>query len=464
MQRKTMAAAIQTDHLEQPDQTDATLWDVVVIGGGPAGSSAGTLLADRGYRVRLLEKARHPRFHIGESLLPANLRLFDRLGVGEQVRAIGMVKLGAEFVSPQHDNRMERFLFAEAWDKSMPGAYQVRRSELDHLLLRNAATHGVDVVEGCHARDVAFLPDGSGAVIRAQHEDGREEQVRARFVVDASGRDTLLANQFKSKRRNDKHNSSALYGHFRGAERNPGEHEGNITVYWFEHGWFWLIPLADGTTSVGAVVWPYYLKSRPKGRSVEDFFADTIALCTPLAERLKHAERVNEVHATGNYSYSGELTHGPNFLLLGDAFAFIDPVFSSGVMLAMQSAFAGAEAIDVCLRDPARADAALARFDKRLRHGPKAFSWFIYRMTSPAMRELFMAPRNVLRMKEALLSLLAGDIFEDTPIWRSLGLFKGAYYVSVMLNAPHTWRAWRARRRNLREASGEANETQMASR
>jgi hypothetical protein len=133
-------------------------------------------------------------------------------------------------------------------------------------------------------------------------------------------------------------------------------------------------------------------------------------------------------------------------------------------MLAMQSAFAGAEAIDVCLRDPARTDAALAHFDKRLRHGPKAFSWFIYRMTSPAMRELFMAPRNVLRMKEALLSLLAGDIFEDTPIWRSLGLFKGAYYVSVMLNAPHTWRAWRARRRNLREASGEANETQMASR
>jgi flavin-dependent dehydrogenase len=435
-------------------QPDAALWDVIVIGGGPAGSSAGTLLADRGYRVRLLEKARHPRFHIGESLLPANLRLFDRLGVGEQVRAIGMVKLSAEFVSPQHGNRMERFLFADAWDKSMPGAYQVRRSELDHLLLRNAAVHGVEVVEGCQARDVAFLPDGSGAVIRAQHEDGSEERCRARFVVDASGRDTLLANQFKSKRRNDRHNSSALYGHFRGAQRNLGEHEGNITVFWFEHGWFWFIPLADGTTSVGAVVWPHYLKSRPKGRSLEAFFADTIALCAPLAERLEHAERVNEVTATGNYSYTGKLTHGRNFLLLGDAFAFIDPVFSSGVMLAMQSAFAGAEAIDVCLRDPARADAALARFDKRLRHGPKAFSWFIYRMTSPAMRELFMAPRNVLRMKEALLSLLAGDIFENTPIWRSLGLFKGVYYVSALLNAPRTWHAWRGRRRNLRVTDG----------
>jgi flavin-dependent dehydrogenase len=432
-------------------QPDATQWDVIVIGGGPAGSTAGALLAQRGYRVRLFEKARHPRFHIGESLLPANLRLFDRLGVGDEVRAIGMVKLGAEFVSPQHGNRMERFLFAEAWDKSMPGAYQVRRSELDHLLLRHAASRGVEVVEGCQARDVAFLPDNAGAVVRARHEDGHEEECRARFVVDASGRDTLLANQFKSKKRNDRHNSSALFAHFQGAHRNPGEHQGNITVFWFEHGWFWFIPLVDGATSIGAVVWPYYLKSRPKGRSLEDFFLDTIALCAPLAERMKDAEMISKVEATGNYSYTGDLTHGRNFLLLGDAFAFIDPVFSSGVMLAMQSAFEGVEAIDVCLRDPARADAALARFDKRLRHGPKAFSWFIYRMTSPAMRALFMAPRNVLRMKEALLSLLAGDIFEDTPIWRSLRLFKGAYYVSVLFTAPRTWQAWRSRRRNLRE-------------
>jgi 2-polyprenyl-6-methoxyphenol hydroxylase-like FAD-dependent oxidoreductase len=457
-----MAEATQADQAKT-DVPETAQWDVIVIGGGPAGSTAGALLAGRGYRVRLLEKARHPRFHIGESLLPANLRLFDRLGVGDEVRKIGMVKLGAEFVSPQHDNRMERFLFADAWDKSMPGAYQVRRSELDHLLLRHAATRGVDVVEGCQARDVAFLPDHSGAVIRARHDDGREEACRARFVVDASGRDTLLANQFKTKKRNEKHNSSALFAHFRGAHRNPGEHEGNITVFWFEHGWFWFIPLMDGATSIGAVVWPYHLKSRPKGRSLEDFFMDTIALCAPLAERLKDAEMISKVEATGNYSYSGELTHGRNFLLLGDAFAFIDPVFSSGVMLAMQSAFEGVEAIDVCLRDPARADAALAHFGKRLRHGPKAFSWFIYRMTSPAMRALFMGPRNVLRMKEALLSLLAGDIFEDTPIWRSLRLFKGAYYVSVLLTAPRTWEAWRSRRRNLRERD-ERDDAQMTAR
>ncbi len=430
-------------------QTDTQSWDVVVIGGGPAGSTAAALLAERGFRVRVFEKARHPRFHIGESLLPANLRLFERLGVGEQVREIGMVKLAAEFVSPQHGNQMQRFEFADAWDKSMPSAYQVRRSELDDILLRNAQVKGAEVSEGCRVCDVSFVDDG--AVIHAQHDDGREERCQARFVVDASGRDTLLANHFKTKRRNDKHNSSALYGHFRGARRNPGSNEGNITVFWFEHGWFWFIPLADGSTSVGAVVWPYYLKSRPKGVALERFFFDTIALCPPLAERLKEAELISGVEATGNYSYFGDITHGRNYLLLGDAYAFVDPVFSSGVMLAMQSAFAGAEAIEVALREPARAKAALRHFDKAIRHGPKEFSWFIYRMTSPTMRNLFMGPRNPLRMKEALLSLLAGDIFGNTPIWTSLRAFKGVYYIVSLFNARNSWRAWRARKRNLRQ-------------
>jgi 2-polyprenyl-6-methoxyphenol hydroxylase-like FAD-dependent oxidoreductase len=428
------------------------LWDVAVIGGGPAGSTVATLLADRGYRVRVLEKARHPRFHIGESLLPANLRLFEQLGIADEVRAIGMVKLAAEFVSPQHGDRMQRFMFADAWDKSMPSAYQVRRSELDEILLRNAVKHGAQLSECCRVRDVAFAADHSSATLSAEHDDGRIEKIETRFVVDASGRDTLLANQFKTKRRNDRHNSSALYAHFRGARRNGGENEGNITIFWFEHGWFWFIPLADGTTSIGAVVWPAYLKQRKKGVSVEAFFLDTIALCPPLAERLKDAGLTSEVHATGNYSYTGDMTHGRNFLLLGDAFAFIDPVFSSGVMLAMQSAFAGAQAIDRVLADPAKAQAALARFDRDVRHGPREFSWFIYRMTSPTMRNLFMGPKNPLRMKEALLSLLAGDIFGTTPIWRSLRAFKGVYYVAATLDWRNSLRAYQRRKRNLSEA------------
>ncbi len=420
--------------------------DVLVIGGGPAGSTAATLLAKKGHRVTLLEKARHPRFHIGESLLPANLPLFDALGVRDEVEAIGMEKWGAEFVSPWHEHR-QSFEFADAWDKSMPRAYQVRRSEFDEILIRNAARCGASVIEGCRVRDVEFLPNDAGAIVRAEHDDGRSETWQCRFLVDASGRDTFLGNRLKAKQRNPKHNSAALYGHFRGAQRNAGKKEGHITIYWFEHGWFWFIPLADGTTSVGAVTWPAYLKTRKN--PVQDFFFDLIAQCPALAARLKDAELVSPVEATGNFSYTCDHSHGATYLLLGDAYAFVDPVFSSGVMLAMNSAFVGADTVDVCLRQPDKAAMALKHFDRMLKHGPKEFSWFIYRVTNPTMRDLFMSPSNVFRVKEALLSVLAGDIFGETPIWRSLRVFKAIYYFASLANMKRTIMAWRQRRLNI---------------
>ena len=426
--------------------------DVLVIGGGPAGSTAGALLAQRGYKVVVLEKEHHPRFHIGESLLPANLPLLEKLGVAEAVKAIGMEKWGAEFVSPWHDTKSQTFQFGDAWDKSMPFSYQVRRSEFDEILIRNAARLGAEVMEGCRVKEVAFAPDHSGATIHAQHEDGRVQHWRTRFVVDASGRDTLLGRQFDVKRRNPRHNSSALYAHFTGATRHAGQDAGNITIFWFEHGWFWFIPLADGATSIGAVVWPHYLKSRSK--PVKDFFLDTIALCPALAERLAHAQLASDVEATGNFSYACERTHGPNHLLIGDAYSFIDPVFSSGVMLAMQGGFAGAEAVDVCLREPARAVSALAHFDQQVRLGPKEFSWFIYRVTNPAMRDMFMGPSNVFRVKEALLSMLAGDIFGKTPIWRSIAALKGIFYIASVWNFKRSWQAVRLRKANIRVVDG----------
>lgn len=422
--------------------------DVLVIGGGPAGSTAATLLARRGYRVVLLEKARHPRFHIGESLLPANLPLFADLGVADEIRAIGMIKRGAEFVSPWH-GAPQTFAFADAWDKSMPYAYQVRRAEFDDILLRNAGRHGVEVSEGCRVREVQFAADG--VCVQATHDDGRHAGYRARFLVDASGRDTFMASRLKAKHRNPKHNSAAMYAHYTHARRHPGEAEGHITIFWFDHGWFWFIPLADGATSVGAVVWPYYMKRRD--RPLEAFFSDTIAQCPALAERLADARLVSPVEATGNFSYTTDHTHGgdgANYVLLGDAYAFIDPVFSSGVMLAMQSAYAGAEAIDTCLRQPQQRAQALAAFDRRLRHGPREFSWFIYRITTPTLRDLFMGPKNALRMKEALLSVLAGDIFGHTPIWRSVFAFKVLYYAYAALRPRRSWQAWQRRRQNIR--------------
>ena len=329
--------------------------DVLIIGGGPAGSTAATLLARDGHRVTLIEKARHPRFHIGESLLPANLPLLDRLGVAEQVRAIGMQKWGAEFIS-HWDDRQQDFRFTEAWNKALPFAYQVRRSEFDRILIRNAERAGARVCEGARVTAVN-LGDGDAPVrVQVQDEHGALEDWQARFLIDASGRDTFLANRLSCKRRNPQHNSAAIFGHFSGAQRHEGDRAGHISIYWFDHGWFWFIPLSDGATSVGAVVWPYYLKQRTA--PVNEFLLQTIALCPPLARRLERAQLIRDAEATGNYSYSSAVSSGRNFVLLGDAYTFIDPVFSSGVMLAMQNAFDGAEAVSTCLRQPTRARAS----------------------------------------------------------------------------------------------------------
>ncbi len=285
---------------------------------------------------------------------------------------------------------------------------------------RRPAACGAEVMEGWRARDVEFLDGGRRARVQAVHGDGRAESWEAAYFIDASGRDTFLGARLRMKRRNKKHNSAAMYAHFTGACRERGKRAGNISIYWFDHGWFWFIPLADGTTSVGAVVWPYYMQSRAIG--LHEFFLSTIALCPPLAERLSAAELCREVEATGNYSYVCDHSHAGNYLLVGDAYAFIDPVFSSGVMLAMNSGAAAAETIDSCRRDPAGATRALKRFDRLMRHGPRQFSWFIYRVTNPTMRELFLGPRNVLRMQEALLSLLATVEFWP---YADLGLLAG---------------------------------------
>ena len=423
--------------------------DVLIIGGGPAGSTAATLLARKNYRVTLVEKAHHPRFHIGESLLPANLPLLEKLGVADEVRAIGMVKWAAEFMSPWHDHK-QVFQFGDAMDKSMPYAYQVERAGFDEILIRNAGRSGAEVIEGCRVTNVQFLPDDQGALVATRSDDGVDRTWRTRFVLDASGRDTFLGRQFDVKERNDAHNSTALYAHFRNVRRNEGRDEGNITIFWFDHGWFWFIPLSDGRTSIGAVTWPYYLKTRKK--PLAEFLMDTIAMCPKLAERLQGAELASVPEATGNYSYTCSRSHGSNYLLLGDAYAFIDPVFSSGVMLAMNSAFAGADAVDACLSQPARAPAALRRFDRTMRIGPKKFSWFIYRVTNPTMRNLFMGPRNLFRMQEALLSVLAGDVFGKTRIWPHLLAFKGLYYGISLANMRRTYNAWKTRKRNIRPA------------
>ncbi|MDM0116541.1 NAD(P)/FAD-dependent oxidoreductase [Variovorax sp. J22R133] len=429
--------------------------DVFVIGGGPAGSTIAALLAQQGRNVVLVEKEHHPRFHIGESLLPANVQLFERLGVRDQVEKFGMTKWGIEFVSIEHAH-CSYVEFAEAWDKTMPSAWQVRRSDLDEMLFRHAATRGAQTLEGCKVRDVAF--DDDGATVQAELEDGTHRTWRAKFVVDATGRDTFLANKFRSKQKNEAHNSTALFGHFRDARRLEGKREGNISICWFPHGWFWFIPLADGTTSVGAVCWPYYLKSRDK--PLREFFRDTIAMCPELADRLKDATLVDDaVHATGNFSYSSTHATGDRYLMLGDAFTFIDPMFSSGVYLAMHSAFDGAELVATALDRPALHAQERKAFEEMMRKGPREYSWFIYRATNPTIRDMFMHPANPLRVKEGLMSLLAGDIYGNTPMWGALRMFKVIYYLISLRHWRRTWNGWKRHRFNIRDMGKLRGET-----
>jgi flavin-dependent dehydrogenase len=413
------------------------LCDVVVIGGGPAGSTAAALLARRGYQVIALEKAHHPRFHIGESLLPMNLPIFERLGVLDQVRTMGVFKPGADFEA-ENERGYNTYLFSRAIGKSPPHAYQVWRQDFDKMLYEHARGCGADAREGHEVVKV----DQRGP--RETHldvntDEGRSYSIQTRYLVDASGRDAFVSTKKKLRRKNMEHQSAAIFGHFRGAERRAGEDAGNISIYCFEHGWIWMIPLPDGVMSVGAVCRPDYLKQR-KG-STRDFLFDTLKRSPGLWRRMEHAALVDdEVRVTGNYSYDSMRMGGPGWVLVGDAFAFLDPVFSSGVYLAMSGAEQAAEVVDAALREPAREALLLRKLEKRQRAGMARFSFFIYRFNGPVMQQMFRQPRNTWQLEQGVISMLAGDLFDSPKVLRRLKLFKLVYAMCGLRD----WGRWRA--------------------
>src|ERR1700730_1205144 len=225
--------------------------DVAVIGGGPAGSTAAILLARRGYKVIALEKARHPRFHIGESLLPMNLPVFERLGVLDKVRALGVHKLGADFQA-NNERGYSTFAFARALGNSPPHSFQVWRQDFDKMLYDHARASGADAREG-HEVLKAEQKGPRETLLEVRTDEGCSYAIQARYLIDASGRDAFLSARKKLRRKNNKHQSAAIFAHFRGAELRPGEDAGNISIYRFDHGWMWMIPLPDGIMSIRAV-------------------------------------------------------------------------------------------------------------------------------------------------------------------------------------------------------------------
>jgi flavin-dependent dehydrogenase len=402
--------------------------DVLVIGGGPAGSTIAALLAQKGRHVVVLEKDRFPRFHIGESLLPLNLPLFERLGVADQVERIGVYKPGAEVISDDHA-QATTFRFDNNPYLSVGHSYHVRRADFDKLLLDNSRRLGATVFEGTRVTEVELDAERRSRVMAVGPEGGLSAWL-PRFLVDASGRDTLLLKRLGLKRVDKRNNTAAVFGHFRNVARRNGSAEGMITMHLFQQGWFWMIPLPDDLMSVGLVGTRSFFRTRRE--NLDNFFARAVAASPSVAERMINAEPISPLVATGNYSYASRRYAGSGYILIGDAAAFIDPLFSSGVMMAMSSAAFGAEAVHAWLDDRELGGRLMHKYERRVRRGLNSLSWLIYRINTPMLRDIFMTSFDLFNTRNGLLAILAGDFYARprllSPL-RRLQFAYGCFYV-----------------------------------
>ena len=388
---------------------DGFTHDVAIIGGGPSGSTCAALLAGAGQRVVLFEKERFPRFHIGESLLPHNVDLFRRLGVLEEMKTCFVEKWGVKLFSGD-GSVFHRIRFEDALVPGYPMAFQVLRSRFDEMLLRNASTRGAEVLEG-HTVVEAAASHRDGCRIVARGAGGDSVRVRARFLVDASGRDAFVASRQGLRVMLPRLRKAAVYAHYRGVPRPTGREGGDITLIFLRNGWFWLIPLPDERTSVGLVTDGTVFKS--SGLSPQELLERSIERCPAARAQLAGAERTSDVHAASDYSYRCRRVAGDGYLLVGDAAAFIDPVFSTGVWLGMSSAQVAADALVPALRrDDGKgrrlAPHRFASYERTVRRHLRTYLHFVGRFYEPGFLDLFLQPSARFGIKEAVITLMAG--------------------------------------------------------
>ena len=388
--------------------------DAVVCGGGPAGATFAAFLSRKGHSVAVFERERFPRFHIGESLLPWNVPLLERLGVLPDLQRSMQPKLGARFYH-QGSDRTRIVRFVDAMDDRHPSAFQVKRADFDRILLDNARTSGASVFQEARVEEVLFDAAGrraTGVRVKLAGESAARE-IAARVVIDATGRDALLSRKVGGRVRDPLLNRSAAFAHFDTFRRDEGPTGGDIIVVTTPDGWWWMIPFADGSVSVGVVMPSQRFKER--AGSVEALFQASVAATPEVRDRLVGSHRTTEVKAIADYSYKMSSFAGDGYCLVGDAACFLDPVFSTGVLMAMTSGELAASTVAAALADKGRVDAAdFRRFERVYRRGVARFTRFVHGFYEPAMLETFYTRAPMPVIERAVTTVLAGGVFFPT--------------------------------------------------